>query len=243
MASQAAGGYKWRTDEYYAEQGDTLYAPDWQERDVDRYRTFNRSGKMPRCEASPLAEQGQMHLLSGKRSGGSSASSAGTGRRSRSQAAPFKMSQPVASSSEQLPARKVKGLPNREGWNWCMPKDRGGGGLLLADEHRPMMKSLSSPTTLTQAGKAERMRVMGGFGSSDAVNVTPQNSSNGRVTLEPINPIDKSTLPQTTNQMYGARASQFEPPRKFFPKSTCDVVMFTDNATKTLTPYNHAIRF
>ncbi|CAE8723986.1 unnamed protein product [Polarella glacialis] len=103
------------------------------------------------------------------------------------------------------------GQKSGEGWDWCMQRDRG----LLPDLAPPpvppaaegewMGKTLTSKSTLTEEGQKEATRVLGALKhrTNPMEALLSRELSQPRLALESTGP--KNALPQTCNQIYGAR--------------------------------------
>jgi len=240
-----AGTYKFRNDEYLLKHGDPLYAPDWENREREKLRN-----PQPRPVHVPRPEQyepvGGMARLPSGRSEASGHHGSGV------QQPPAR--QPASPASPAAVRRVRTGRAKGSGWSWCLRRDAANEAPnhLSVDRAQvedvfQMARTLSAPSTLTTVGVQERMRVMATPWTGSVTNGTYRPSSSSRRNSmkyfdEPDDGLQFS-LPQTTNQRYGARAAEAQPPAKFFPKNTCDVCEFADSATKTLTPYVPHLRF
>mmetsp|Transcript_21040 Transcript_21040/g.60087 ORF Transcript_21040/g.60087 Transcript_21040/m.60087 type:complete len:98 (+) Transcript_21040:99-392(+) len=69
-----AGGYKWRADEYYSREEvrkDHMLSPDWLDREVKLYQTFQKQATLRRSPSQPCSPSGtrSMHATTFGRAG------------------------------------------------------------------------------------------------------------------------------------------------------------------------------
>jgi hypothetical protein len=103
-----------------------------------------------------------------------------------------------------------------------------------------LTRSLTSPTTLSDEGFRESLRILGTNSSLGAESFSPSASASRPRDLVPI---DRSKLSETTNQLYGSRPPMPEESPVFHPKNTCDVCRFQNSMIMTGTRYAPNIRF
>mmetsp|Transcript_5709 Transcript_5709/g.16171 ORF Transcript_5709/g.16171 Transcript_5709/m.16171 type:complete len:215 (-) Transcript_5709:77-721(-) len=137
-----------------------------------------------------------------------------------------------------VPVPREKGAAS---WSWCRPQPPKTPSLKpppdVAADRFQLARVLSSPTTLTDEGRDCAVRVLGVSPESVMVAARARKMSEPRLT-----PLDPKSVPQTCNQMYGARAHEAQRPDQYLPKNTCDVGRFADAANKSKTPYCPHIR-
>mmetsp|Transcript_125358 Transcript_125358/g.244114 ORF Transcript_125358/g.244114 Transcript_125358/m.244114 type:complete len:269 (+) Transcript_125358:83-889(+) len=127
-------------------------------------------------------------------------------------------------------------------WMWCLQEGTPGGRSAPSMESQVSeglraSSSLTSASTLSPEGRRERQRIMA---TCEMEPLPAVQRLSRRPQLEQP---EMLKLPQTTSQMIGSRVAHAEKATKFLPKNTCDIVRFTDAATKTMTPYRASIRF
>mmetsp|Transcript_12734 Transcript_12734/g.40155 ORF Transcript_12734/g.40155 Transcript_12734/m.40155 type:complete len:283 (-) Transcript_12734:109-957(-) len=169
----AAGTFKYRNDEYFLKHGDPLYDPHWPAKEYEKMRsTLPKEYPAPRPELKSLTGTMGLNALS-QRSERSSRSGAAV------PASPARQPEPPAHL-----VRKVRGgRPESKNWSWCLPKgDRMqelGPGLEPADA-LGLHRTLSSPSTLTDIGQQERVRVLGTHGNNSPASALRATSSSYR---------------------------------------------------------------
>eukprot|EP00927_Polykrikos_kofoidii_P069755 TRINITY_DN65361_c0_g1_i1.p1 TRINITY_DN65361_c0_g1~~TRINITY_DN65361_c0_g1_i1.p1 ORF type:complete len:270 (+),score=37.59 TRINITY_DN65361_c0_g1_i1:121-810(+) len=225
-----AGTFKWKSDEYLTRAGSGMSVPNWIDQAVEKFRTPADNGRV------------RVELPTGRASASSPAASV----RKRDAGEPWR----AAASPEAVecmtmsrtPVLRRRNQAGKDGWGWCMParpQQHSAGALASSGERSLMPRTLSSPSTLTYEGQREAQRVLGAN-----VEYMPSDTSMRRRSARDEAPLPhKSEVPQTCNQMYGSKAAQADRTSKFVPKVSCDVCLFTDAAVRTMTPYDHAIRF
>merc|ERR1712232_477177 len=145
--------------------------------------------------------------------------------------------------------RPVRGQhPERKSdWSWVFPKgpknfDLKQMGEIDVHPGEPasgINRHFSSPSTLTYEGQREASRVLG----SNAHFPPPGGYSKRVVKEEPPLP-PRNKVPQTCMQLLGSRAHMADwKDRRYIPKSSCEAVLFVDQANKSNTPYDPSIRF
>mmetsp|Transcript_20707 Transcript_20707/g.44134 ORF Transcript_20707/g.44134 Transcript_20707/m.44134 type:complete len:219 (+) Transcript_20707:62-718(+) len=217
--SSPAGGFKWQADDYVSRSGKSLLTPDWLEKEIKEHNRTLTSPPSP-LRASLGASRSQLDQ----------------------EPQPVRLHQPQpqpAYVSSATRGRRVPMPPGYDVWGAHLPPRRAAPPP-GPDAQSQLHRVLSSPSTLTFEGLQESRRVLG------AATYEPPSGGAGWTPMSAgrsLEPIDKSKIPKTSNQQYGSRATEADPKMKRFPKSTCDVCVFVDNATKTKTPYNASIRF
>eukprot|EP00928_Gymnodinium_smaydae_P073228 TRINITY_DN56464_c0_g1_i1.p1 TRINITY_DN56464_c0_g1~~TRINITY_DN56464_c0_g1_i1.p1 ORF type:complete len:238 (-),score=21.82 TRINITY_DN56464_c0_g1_i1:96-809(-) len=227
-----AGTYKWKSDDYNERSGGTMMVPDWMEKAADKYRPMESVTKGAPNHASPV-------VLSTRSS------------RRGDMAEPWDpLKSPTAlehMTMMRTPTMRRRGMAGTDSWDWCVHRNKepfasgslsicGPGGNLSTTGAAVMRYSLSSPSTLTAEGRKEAQRVLGTVthpGDTAHERFRPPSER-----FEPSRP-----QPKTTNQNYGSRADMADRNRHFHPIKSSDVVLFKDNAVRTKTPYDPAIRF